>query len=149
MAVQQAAYRVEADLIGYEEIPGLREGPADITALDLTVLAVVDGDGDGDGAGNDGATGGRLLGLVGYSRRDGVVDIDRLAVAPQAFRRGVGRALVEAVHEREADARRFVVQTGTANAPAVALYTSLGYRPAGRVTLDGCAITRFARPVPD
>ena len=138
MVVQRAAYRVEADLIGYHGIPGLREGPVEIAALDLTVLAVEDPDNDG-----------RMLGLLGYSRDGDVVDIDRLAVDPGAFRRGVGRALVGAVHDREPDAYRFDVSTGTANAPAIALYTSLGYQPVATTLLDGCRITRFAhRPPP-
>jgi ribosomal protein S18 acetylase RimI-like enzyme len=133
MAVQRAAYRVEADIIGYQAIPALAEGPADIAGLDLTVLAVHERDG------------GELLGLVGYERDGDVVEIDRLAVAPAAFRRGVARALVGAVHDREADAQRFAVSTGTDNAPAVALYTSMGYRPVGSIVLDGCPVTRFAR----
>jgi ribosomal protein S18 acetylase RimI-like enzyme len=132
MAVQRAAYRVEADLIGYQGLPGLAEGPAEIAGLDLTVLAVRD-------------DGGELLGLLGYGRDDGVVDIDRLAVAPAAFRRGVGRALVGAVHDREADARRFKVSTGSDNTPAVALYTSMGYLPVGSKVIEGCPVTRFAR----
>ena len=82
---------------------------------------------------------------MGYGRDGDVVDIDRLAVAPAAFRRGIGRALVAAVHDREPDARAFTVSTGTDNAPAVALYTSLGYRPVGSSVLDGCPVTRFAR----
>lgn len=132
MAVQRAAYRVEADLIGYQGLPGLAEGPADIAALDLVVLAVRYDDG-------------ALLGLVGYERDEGVVDIDRLAVAPSAFRRGVGRALVGAVHDREAGARRFKVSTGSDNTPAVALYTSMGYLPVGSKVIEGCPVTRFAR----
>jgi ribosomal protein S18 acetylase RimI-like enzyme len=76
-----------------------------------------------------------------------VVEIDRLAVDPGVFRRGVGRALVGAVHAREAGARRFDVSTGAANAPAVALYTSMGYRPVATQVVDGCRVTRLARVV--
>lgn len=132
MVVQRAAYRVEADLIGYQGLPGLTEGPADIAGLDLTVLAVRD-------------DGGELLGLLGYERDGEEVDIDRLAVAPAAFRQGVGRALVVAVHDREADAGRFKVSTGSDNTPAVALYTALGYLPVGSKVIEGCPVTRFAR----
>ena len=137
MAIQRAAYRVEAELIGYQGLPGLVEGPADIAVLDLVVLTVHDDDG-------------ALLGLVGYERDEGVVDIDRLAVDPAAFRRGVGRALVDAVHDREADASYFKVSTGSDNTPAVALYTSMGYRPVGSKVIEGCPVTRFARePEPE
>ena len=129
--VQRAAYRVEAELIGYDRMPGLTEEVADVAALDLTILGVHDG--------------GRLAGLVGYARRDGFVEVDRLAVEPTWFRRGVGRALVTAVHVREPDAGHFEVSTGVANAPGVGLYTSLGYQEVATRVLDDCLVVFFAR----
>lgn len=129
--VQRAAYRIEAELIGYYRIPGLTETAAEVTALDLTILGVHDD--------------GRLAGLVGYTRDDEVVDIERLAVDPAWFRRGVGRALVAAVHERERDAARFEVSTGAANAPGVGLYTAFGYRRVDTRVLDGCPVVFLVR----
>jgi len=129
--VQRAAYQVEAELIGYDRIPGLVETAADVAALDLTILGVHDD--------------GRLVGLVGYTRGDDVVEIERLAVAPAQFRRGVGQALVAAVHERESDATRFEVSTGAANAPGVGLYTALGYRRVDTRVLDGCPVVFLVR----
>lgn len=136
VAVQRASYRVEADLIGYDRIPPLLDTAADVAALDLAVLGVHD-------------DAGRLAGLVGYLVEVGpggpVADIERLAVDPRWFRRGIGRALVTAVHERERAAVAFTVSTGAANAPAVALYRSLGYRPVGERTVEGCRIAAFER----
>ena len=135
VAVQQAAYRVEADLIGYDRMPPLVESPVDVARLELTILGVHDGE--------------RLVGLAGYgvdaSGDDAVVEIERLAVDPAWARRGIGRALVTAVHEHEAHATRFEVSTGTANAPAVTLYLSLGYEEVDAKVLDGCPVTFFVR----
>lgn len=112
--LQRAAYQVEADLIGFHQIPPLLEKAEDIQGLDVTFLGVFDR--------------GTLVGLIGYRRLGTVVDIDRLAVDPRLFRRGLGRQLLAAVHDRE-NAERYEVSTGAANGPALALYRDAGYVP--------------------
>lgn len=132
--VQRAAYAIEAEIIGFNGIPPLHETVEQVAALDLTILGAFDGL--------------ALAGLVGYERDGDVVDIDRLAVAPQFFRHGVGRALVTAVHERESDAGTFTVSTGALNTPAIELYTRLGYRRlADRDLPEGLTIAVFKRSV--
>jgi ribosomal protein S18 acetylase RimI-like enzyme len=72
-----------------------------------------------------------------------VVDVDRLVVAPWAFRRGYGRALVMALMERE-PAGRVVVSTGSRNQPARRLYEGLGFRVVGaREIAPGILVTRY------
>lgn len=127
--LQRAAYRVEADLIGFQQIPPLLEEAEDVQRLDVTFLGALDGE--------------ALLGLIGYRRLGTVVDIDRLAVDPRWFRRGLGRQLLAAVHERE-DPERFEVSTGTANVPALALYRTAGYVPT-RQQFDRVQTTRLTR----
>jgi ribosomal protein S18 acetylase RimI-like enzyme len=112
--LQRAAYAVEAQLIGYSQMPPLVETTRDIAQLDLIVLGAVERE--------------TLRGLLGYRRDGDVVDIDRLAVDPDNFRNGIGRALLEELHRRESDADRFEVSTGAANEPAIALYRAVGYR---------------------
>jgi ribosomal protein S18 acetylase RimI-like enzyme len=130
--VQRAAYAVEAELTGFDGIPPLHESAELIRTLDLIVLGMHERE--------------RLVALIGYIRLGDTVDIDRVAVHPDYFRRGFGRRLVETVQRHEADATTFTVSTGRANAPAVALYEQLGYAVAEHVTLpDGIEITRFIR----
>lgn len=131
VGIQRAAYRIEADLIGYDRIPPLTESVEDVMALDLVLL----------GAHHDD----QLIGLVGYAVEPDGVDIDRLAVDPAWFRKGIARALLAGVEDREAEAERFLVSTGAANLPAVTLYKSLGYRMLGESVIDGCAVARFVR----
>lgn len=114
VAVQQAGYAVESDLISFKELPPLLESAADVALLDVVMLGA--------------RTEGRLIGLVGYRRSDDIVDIDRLVVDPAHFRHGVGTALLAELHRRESTARRFQVSTGAANTPAIRLYQSLDYR---------------------
>jgi ribosomal protein S18 acetylase RimI-like enzyme len=132
VAVQRAAYRVEAELIGFDGIPPLHETLADVMALELTILGISERD--------------RLVAMIGYLRADSRVEINRLAVHPDQFRRGLARRLIAELHAREADATRFDVSTGRDNQPAVALYTRMGYRRVADLSLPaGIVITTFRR----
>ena len=115
LAVQHAAYAIEAELIGFPGLPPAHE-----------TLAQLQGSGEElwlceeDGA---------LLGAVGLERSPEELLIARLFVAPPAFRQGVGTALVRKALE-EAAGRRVRVGTAALNAPALALYERLGFRRA-------------------
>ncbi|MEV4547498.1 GNAT family N-acetyltransferase [Nonomuraea wenchangensis] len=112
LAVQKAAYAVEAELIGDDRIPPLHESLTELRARDLLWLAAFDG--------------GELSGAVAWAESSDELDIDRLVVAPSMARRGIGRALVEEVLAR-AGGRRVVVSTGRDNVPARRLYEGLGF----------------------
>jgi ribosomal protein S18 acetylase RimI-like enzyme len=129
--LQRASYRVEADLIGFDKMPPLLEDVEDIARLKLTVLGAVERH--------------EVLGVLGYSRDDGIVDIDRLAVDPTHFRRGVGRMLLDALHRRESDADRFEVSTGADNEPAIGLYRVMGYEPTHGEISAGVNLVHLAR----
>ena len=82
--VQQAGYRVEAQLTGYDGMPGL---PQDAPA--------VTGPRRGPARGHGRR---QLVGVLGYARHGDLVDVDRLAVHPDHFRRGIGAALLDGLH---------------------------------------------------
>jgi ribosomal protein S18 acetylase RimI-like enzyme len=103
LAVQRRAYRVEADLVGFDAIPPLHESLADLQASTETFLAAnVDG---------------QLAGLVSWKRAGDTLDLHRLAVDPRFFRAGIGRALVRAAEAAEGDARRVIVRPARAMRP--------------------------------
>jgi len=111
--IQRRAYAVEAKLIEFDRIPNLSESVEDVQQLHLSITAASDDD--------------EIVGFIGYTHEGTVVEIDRLAVDPDSFRRGIGRALLQSLHDAAPDAE-FLVSTPARNAPAVALYTSIGYR---------------------
>jgi GNAT superfamily N-acetyltransferase len=129
--VQQAGYRVEAELTGYDGMPGLHQDAAAVMALPITILGARDGD--------------RLVGILGYERHGDLVDVDRLAVHPDHFRRGIGGALLQALDTHEADARRFEVMTSTGNTPATSLYLRAGYVIVNRDDSGNVPVSHFAR----
>lgn len=118
LAVQRAAYRVEARLIGDDRIPPLHETVQDVQVAELRWTGWFD----------DGRLGGAVA--VPVADEGGDVVIDRLVVDPALHRRGIGAALVAAVLT-EAGGRRVSVSTGRANTPARELYLRAGFRPEG------------------
>lgn len=76
----------------------------------------------------------RLLGLAAFQIAGGEASLDTLTVSPAARRQGVGRCLLQsALHTlcaEGADCCFLEVREG--NAPAIALYESLGFAAVGR-----------------
>ncbi|GIJ49152.1 hypothetical protein Val02_60380 [Virgisporangium aliadipatigenens] len=132
MAVQRAAYAVEAALMGDDRIPPLHESVAELRAADLVWLAAYEGE--------------TLAGAIAWADDPVEVDIDRLVVDPAYHRRGIGRALVRAVLDHSGE-RRTLVSTGRSNTPARALYEGLGFVPVEDAeVLPGLWITRYRHP---
>ncbi len=142
VALQRAAYAVEAGLLGVPSLPPMAEGPQAFAAAGRSVLASTANDGAGPRPG-------ALTGFVAWQREGGTVDIHRLVVHPDHFRKGIASRLLDALDAEEAGARRFLVGTGAANAPALALYGRRGYvRVAEESVGDGIAFVRLERAVP-
>lgn len=131
LAVQHAAYAIEAKIIGDDRIPPLSETLEELRAQPLRWAGAFD-------------EGELLVGAVAWEETVDEVDINRLVVDPGAHRRGVGRALVEEVMSR-ADGRRIVVSTGRDNAPARRLYERLGFAGLDEVeVIPGLWIANYA-----
>jgi ribosomal protein S18 acetylase RimI-like enzyme len=66
--------------------------------------------------------------LLMHARR--ILSVDQMGVAPHARRRGVGRALVRAIHEhaRLTKAHGVELSVRAVNADAIAFYEALGFR---------------------
>jgi ribosomal protein S18 acetylase RimI-like enzyme len=111
--LQRTAYRVEAALIGYEGIPGLSATAESVTARGgVRWLAAFDGD--------------VIVGALCEERIGTEIEIDSLVVDPAHHRRGYATALVDGCLAQP-DVTRWVVGTGEANVPALALYRSFGF----------------------
>lgn len=74
------------------------------------------------------------VGYAAFRRAADQAELLRVAVAPAARRRGLGRRLVAAGLDRLAGqgARSCFLEVRPTNGPALALYRRLGFRPAGR-----------------
>ncbi|MCX5148754.1 MULTISPECIES: GNAT family N-acetyltransferase [unclassified Streptomyces] len=113
--IGRAAYGVEAELIGFDGIPALRESLAQMREQPLHWLGAVARDGG-------------IAGFLAWQEEpDGSVCIDRLCVSPAWFRRGAASLLLRHLLSELLPARPVTVTTGAANTPALTLYTRLGF----------------------
>jgi ribosomal protein S18 acetylase RimI-like enzyme len=133
--LQRAAYAVEAQLIGFDGIPPLRESLDELRDCGEFFLGVPDAV--------------ALAGAVSWTRPDpDTLGICRLVVHPQAHRRGIATTLLDALDAIE-PAELTVVSTGTGNGPALALYRRRGFTPVGeRPIAPGVTITLLERKTP-
>ncbi|MBP1967743.1 GNAT family N-acetyltransferase [Paenibacillus aceris] len=139
LALQIASYRVEADLIGFEDIPPLKDGIPSIREAEETFYGYYVHEENEN----------KLVGAISYSTKGCVVTICRMMVHPNFFRRGIARALLEHIlqEQEKCGAQLFVVSTGTANLPAVQLYQSFDFTTKRVFTVPpGVSLTTFERP---
>lgn len=140
--VGRRAYAVEAALIGFDGIPALRESLPQLRSR-------------ADQSHWLGARTpqGRLVGFVAWQQLTGeqAIDIDRVCVDPDWFRRGLASRLLRHLLTELAPDRDAVVSTGADNLPAVTLYERLGFTPTAVVEpVPGLRLAQFRliRPRP-
>ncbi len=134
LSVQRAAYAREAELMGFDGIPPLHETLAELLEADATAWL-------GRWAGAD------LVGGLAWED-DGAAgaELVRLVVDPAHWRHGHAAALLDAFDEAVGDVP-VRVMTGSANAPALALYARRGFEATGEEEIaPGIRVTRLLRP---
>lgn len=109
--IQKPAYEVEAKLIGFDGIPQINETVEEIQRSNEVFW---------------GWTEEGLKGVISFKQLERTIDIYRLVVDPSAFRQGIGRKLLAHLMEQYQE-HDFTVSTGSANRPAIHLYTSFGF----------------------
>lgn len=135
LAVQRAAYRIEANLIGSDAIPPLRETLAQLQATQEHFVGAFFAH--------------HLAGILSYQQDDTTLDICRLAVHPTYARRGIGTALLLDTLRREPHTSRVVVSTGALNTPARALYQREGFHLTGeREVAPGLRVVDYEKMAP-
>ena len=123
VALQRVSYRIEADLLGARTLPVLKESPRRLRRTREEFLGAFEGD--------------RLVGAVSWKRSGPLVDIHRLVVHPDRFRRGIAGAMLDALGALLPDTERWTVATGAVNEPARRLYERHGFVPVGEQLVDG------------
>ncbi len=132
LAMQHAAFEIEAAFIGSRDIPPLQEDEQALTAFRGRWVIAWDGP--------------DMLGAVAWRERPDHVEIDRVMVHPAAHRRGVGTALLARVVEVSAGCD-LVVDTGRDNPPGLAMYAKHGFVAERDMEVaPGLWLTRLRRP---
>lgn len=110
--IQRPAYLVEAEMMGFKGIPQLKESILEIQNSSETFLGYLEN--------------GLLKGFVSYKKENNTIDIHRLVVDPEHFRKGIGRELLMSL-TKTFEGMEFIVSTGKTNMPAKNLYRSFGF----------------------
>lgn len=111
--LQQKAYRVEAELIGFEEIPPLMDTPQSIKQSRETFFGCFRND--------------KLAGAVACKQEAKELIISRMMVDPAYFRQGIASRLLQHVENLALPGMRLQVSTGIRNIPAIRLYEKHGF----------------------
>lgn len=118
--IGRRAYAVEADLIGFDGIPALRESLEEMQAQPLRWLGAK-------------TAGGQIVAFVAWQHLagEGGIDIARVCVDPAWFRRGLASRLLGHLLADSAPTGHVLVSTGADNLPAIALYERHGFSRVG------------------
>ncbi|PKG23436.1 GNAT family N-acetyltransferase [Niallia nealsonii] len=111
IAVQTAAYLVEANIINYKDLPPLKENIYDIMNAEEVFLGLYQNE--------------RLGALLSYNETDSSIEICRLVVLPSLFGKGFASKLL--VSLLNSSSKQFFVHTAAKNVPAIQLYKKFGF----------------------
>ncbi|WP_430788951.1 GNAT family N-acetyltransferase [Virgibacillus flavescens] len=113
LEIQILAYKVEADLIGFDGIPQLNDKLESIIESKETFIGYYYKE--------------ELAGFISFVLEGSELTICRLVVNPNYFRKGIGYKLVDDVLTKFPCVNRITVSTGSKNLPAVTLYERFGF----------------------
>lgn len=111
LAVQTAAYKVEAELINYKDLPPLKEAIDDIMKLEEIFLGLYYKE--------------RLGALLSYYETESYIEICRLVALPSLFGNGLASKLLGSLINN--CSKPLFVHTAAKNRPAIQLYKKFGF----------------------
>ncbi|HYK74939.1 MAG TPA: GNAT family N-acetyltransferase [Pseudoneobacillus sp.] len=111
--VQIPSYRVEAELIGFYELPPLKDTVETLRQCGEMFFGYF--------------LNKELCGVISVRVEQNVLDIHRLIVHPQHFRKGIANALMEFIQNKFENVESIIVSTGAKNTPAVTFYEKNGF----------------------
>lgn len=122
LEIQFASYKIEADIIGFYDIPTLKDSVYSLKLCDEVFYGYY--------------LEGRLAGIISYKICDNILDIHRVAVHPDFFRRGIAGELISLVEKLDSNIEKIIVCTGKDNLPAVKLYLKNGFQKKKDIEAD-------------
>jgi ribosomal protein S18 acetylase RimI-like enzyme len=111
--VQIPSYKVEAEIIGSYEIPPLKDTVYTLQHCEETFIGYYENE--------------ELCGVISIKVDNEEVDIHRLIVHPNHFRKGIAQLLLNFI-ESKFEVETIKVATGSKNAPAVSFYKKNGFQ---------------------
>lgn len=134
VALQKRSYIIEAELIGFYGIPPLNDTIDTIIQCDEIFYGYYEED--------------VLAGLISFKLEGDLLDIYRVAVDPEYFRKGIAGQMIELVEDINKGVKRIIVSTGLKNQPAVNLYLRQGFRKLQEIEVaEGVRVVSFEKDI--
>ncbi|WP_172257350.1 GNAT family N-acetyltransferase [Saccharibacillus deserti] len=117
LRLQKTAYRLEAKLIGFDEIPPLADTLDTLKRSSDIFYGYT-------------ADSGELAGAIAVEEETpGILTLTRMMVSPVFFRQGIASRLIEHIFAVYPGFKTYLVSTGSRNEPAMRLYAGFGFIP--------------------
>jgi ribosomal protein S18 acetylase RimI-like enzyme len=131
-ALQRAAYQIESQLIDYPHLPPLRESFTEFQQAGEQWLTWIEQQ--------------EIMGALAFVLGQDSLDICRLVVSPNHFRKGIARQLLLGLEPIALGAQTLTVSTAARNEPAIKLYYSQGYQLIRQsITPDGLELVHLQK----
>jgi ribosomal protein S18 acetylase RimI-like enzyme len=132
LQVQKLSYEVEAKIIEFEGIPGLKETIDDVIKSEETFIGMYSED--------------KIVGVLSFTMDETTIYICRLVVHPSNFKQGIASKLISHLISNYGDSKTIIVHTGTKNSPAINLYKKFHFIESEQFLIeDTLSITRLIR----
>jgi GNAT superfamily N-acetyltransferase len=132
LQIQIPSYKVEADYLNSTAIPRLYDTVNDIQSCVETFYGYFSED--------------KLVGFISFIQEAKLIDIHRLVVSPDFFKKGIATKLLLYIFNMFPSSMTYIVQTGKANTPALALYKKHSFIEVTDTTLpDGLILTQLKK----
>ncbi|WP_285399153.1 GNAT family N-acetyltransferase [Lysinibacillus sp. fls2-241-R2A-57] len=121
LSIQIPSYEVEAKIIGYSEIPPLKDSVDTLLKCEEIFFGYYENT--------------ELCGAISLKVDNNVANIHRLIVHPKHFRKGIAQLLLNFAISNF-DVKKVEVATGSKNTPAVNFYLKNGFEKTKEVTVN-------------
>lgn len=123
LELQRESYKVEAEYIGSDDIPPLKETLVELMSCEENFIGYFEEE--------------TLAGAISFKYGEGIVDIHRMVVHPNHFRKGIAKTLISTLETMHPSANKMIVSTGALNIPAVSLYLRQGFEKVEETLFHG------------